>query len=65
MTVEIIIDHKDKLVELLTVTSSSSLLLVGEKSQEKEEEDISSDTYEAKIKGSLVEHKILSEYMMP
>ena len=59
MTVEIILAHENKLVAFVTVTPSSSLLLVGDKVKEKEKEDISSDTYEATIKGSLVEHTIL------
>ena len=40
-------------------------MLVGDKAKDREKEDISSDTYEATIKGSLVEQTILPEYMMP
>ena len=65
MTGTIAFVHKDKLVKFLTVTSSSSLLIVGYKAKDKEKEDISSDTYEATIKGYLVEQTILPEYMMP
>ena len=65
MTGEIILAHENKLVAFVTVTPSSSLLIVGYKAKDKEKEDISSDTYEATIKGYLVEQTILPEYMMP
>ena len=65
LTVAIVLDHKDKLVSFVTVTSSYSLLLVGYTSWEKEEEKKSADTDEATIKADLVEQTILPEYMMP